>query len=49
MDSDNLRKVAAELRTFVAVANEARREKAAQVIDAAVAIYKLQQKVRRNG
>lgn len=49
MDGTNLRNLASQLRTFVAVADQSRREKAAQVIDAAVALHKLQQKVRRNG
>lgn len=46
MDSAELRKLANELRGRVQQSEGARLEKAAQVLDAAVAIYRLQQKVR---
>jgi len=49
VDSAELRKMAADLRAIAARNDSDRREKAAQVLDAAVAIHRLRQKVRTHG
>lgn len=49
MQSANLRKLAASLREMAATATNSKTEKAAHVLDAAVALQLLRQKVSTHG